>query len=1254
MTSAGPIDAGEHQRRTFFISRAGPDKERAKLIAGWLEEAGYRTFLQDWDIEPGADFQAAIHRSLAGGAHVVALLSEHYLRSPWCQMEWNAATKAQVETGQARLMPLRIDTCQPPGLITLAVFIDLANDAEESARRKILTAAASIGQIERKGGSWSTPSPANRPRVDNLEAFDPDLFAGRQDELLRLHERLDLPSGTAVAVTALAGLGGVGKSALARAYCHAHQAEYEVIWWVRSEDENDLRNDLAQLAIAWDPGNAILGSSEAQAREAVRIASSWSGQRPFLLVFDNVVSPSTLRNYRPTGACRIVVTSRNTSWGREWRPLMVRKLDPDTGAKLLMRASGRGDYEGARKIAVELDGLALPLSHAAAILRENMATTIDDLLRRYDTFMQLQTDDADVRTTYATYSVALEDLAKKNPISKDVMSAAAYCAPEGISAAILEQSCRSRMESALVVSPSDTSDRIADALGALARYAMVDIERTEGGDLRVSVHRVVQRVVRRHHLDKNERAAWGCATLAALNTKVGEKRVDARRHAKEALAIVPADLCPDTYKALTLAIDGDVVIGRERELELLHTLLSERGARTVLVQGAAGTGKSSLARLYASQHRGDYSDIWFVDGSSRETARQTLTDAAAAAGTRATSGSLSDRTAEALGAASGARTLPVLIIVDNAEGASFLPGWIEATLGSKFIVCSRDASPFPADATIRLAKLTRPESLALLRRQGVSVSDSEAIELSEYLGNLPLALMQAANYLSQPGAPSVATYLQQLKSANAQARGTGADSASVNEAIAAQYLALPVEAQALLRAICVCADAEIPHILISHLGAASPDIGSSDVAMQALEGVLQRRMAVAKGSDLAGAYFTVHPILSETIRRTLPADRLNDLANTMLGIVPGLIPTSHSPADLALSERLIHHALAAVGFAHDPLPERVALNLFLSGGLQLQLGNAAQAAKQLERSLSNWEDSNQLGAEYASTMGLLATALIQLGKMAEARRMAERGVAFAERYYGQNNPGMSDALLRRAASEFADGDVAAAEASARRVTEIQIAKPEHPALMTDALLLIGQIQARRTDLPAAEVTFRAALNEAERAGDALRTASILSALADIEHATSRSDAAARHLRDAITIRESILGEEHPETATSLTSLAGVLQKTGKLVESEHLFRRALAVYESATGTNQATIAIGLVGLARNLAAAKRWSEVVPLAQRALFLLESAADPLNMPLIAEVRQLVLKSSQTSKAGASDQRTAPATLGTFLQSIFRFRK
>jgi hypothetical protein len=109
-----------------------------------------------------------------------------------------------------------------------------------------------------------------------------------------------------------------------------------------------------------------------------------------------------------------------------------------------------------------------------------------------------------------------------------------------------------------------------------------------------------------------------------------------------------------------------------------------------------------------------------------------------------------------------------------------------------------------------------------------------------------------------------------------------------------------------------------------------------------------------------------------------------------------------------------------------------------------------------------------------------------------------------------------------------------------------------------------------------------------------------------------------------------------------------------LVESEHLFRRALAVYESATGTNQATIAIGLVGLARNLAAAKRWSEVVPLAQRALFLLESAADPLNMPLIAEVRQLVLKSSQTSKAGASDQRTAPATLGTFLQSIFRFRK
>ena len=93
--------------------------------------------------------------------------------------------------------------------------------------------------------------------------------------------------------------------------------DYEVIWWIRSESLDDIEADLAKLAIEWNADHRHLPTRQDQALEAVRIASTWSGHRPFLLVFDNASAPSSVRPYRPAGSCRIIVTSRNGSWGRE-------------------------------------------------------------------------------------------------------------------------------------------------------------------------------------------------------------------------------------------------------------------------------------------------------------------------------------------------------------------------------------------------------------------------------------------------------------------------------------------------------------------------------------------------------------------------------------------------------------------------------------------------------------------------------------------------------------------------------------------------------------------------------------------------------------------------------------------------------------------------------------------------------------------------------------------------------------------------
>ena len=47
--------------------------------------------------------------------------------------------------------------------------------------------------------------------------------------------------------TAVRGLGGVGKSAVAKQFAWLHQRRYRGVWWVRAETEQTLVDDLIEL-----------------------------------------------------------------------------------------------------------------------------------------------------------------------------------------------------------------------------------------------------------------------------------------------------------------------------------------------------------------------------------------------------------------------------------------------------------------------------------------------------------------------------------------------------------------------------------------------------------------------------------------------------------------------------------------------------------------------------------------------------------------------------------------------------------------------------------------------------------------------------------------------------------------------------------------------------------------------------------------------------------------------------------------------
>jgi len=73
-------------------------------------------------------------------------------------------------------------------------------------------------------------------------------FTGRKALLDRMHNQLQDSRTTAVLPQALHGMGGVGKSQIAIEYVHRHSDEYDLVWWIPSEQSGQILTSLTKLA----------------------------------------------------------------------------------------------------------------------------------------------------------------------------------------------------------------------------------------------------------------------------------------------------------------------------------------------------------------------------------------------------------------------------------------------------------------------------------------------------------------------------------------------------------------------------------------------------------------------------------------------------------------------------------------------------------------------------------------------------------------------------------------------------------------------------------------------------------------------------------------------------------------------------------------------------------------------------------------------------------------------------------------------
>jgi tetratricopeptide (TPR) repeat protein len=463
----------------FFISYSSADRAWAEWIAWELKEEGYEVVIQAWHFRAGSSFPLEMKKA-AEAKYTIAVLSPSYFASKFCQSEWAAAF------AQDTLIPVRVREGELPKLDAHIVYIDLVGRSEGVGRNALLSGVkrGPVVPSQKPDHPLSAPRPKRfpgaLPEIWNVPHLRNPNFTGRDKLLSDLHSAL--ASGRSAAVTqAIGGLGGVGKTQLAIEYAYRFASDYSLMWWVRAETVATADADYAKLAQKLDLPEKDL-ADQPKIVEAVR---EWLEHNPdWLLILDNVVEPGDCDHFRPrSNTGHILITSRNQNWA-DAEVLPIHALPRREAIAFLQKRSGRQDAKTADELCEAVGDLPLALDKVGAYIRSN-GITIAEYLSLFQKYSQDLLEPVAV-----TWRVSFEKLQTENPSALDLLYLIAYLAPDNIPRDLLQSTTKTAIE-------------FNKAVESLRRYSLI-----ETGDGMISIHRLVQKVVRDRLVVQEKHKEW--------------------------------------------------------------------------------------------------------------------------------------------------------------------------------------------------------------------------------------------------------------------------------------------------------------------------------------------------------------------------------------------------------------------------------------------------------------------------------------------------------------------------------------------------------------------------------------------------------------------------------------------------------------------------------------------------------------------------------------------------------------------------
>ncbi|WP_017587752.1 FxSxx-COOH system tetratricopeptide repeat protein [Nocardiopsis ganjiahuensis] len=493
-------------------------------------------------------------------------------------------------------------------------------------------------------------------------------------------------------------------------------------------------------------------------------------------------------------------------------------------------------------------------------------------------------------------------------------------------------------------------------------------------------------------------------------------------------------------------------VGREELLTSLRNQLGRDQQQVITaLRGMSGVGKTEMAKEYLYRNADDYDLICWIPSRHINQVRNSFSHIASHFGIGGSGADNEYVVSEVLEALRrGDRFRRWLLVYDNAQSRAELQRFLPVGGEGHVIITSRDGSwELPGGhGSMSIREFDRSESIQLLHRRGPrSLTVEEAERLAEELGDLPLALNQAAVWLHESGM-SAAEYLEQFaRKKEEMILLLEPEDPDYQIPVAAAWNVsldrLAVTNPGALRLLQLCSflsAAPIPKYVFEF----ARGVKGPPELVEILEDPTKLNVAIRAIGRNSLAHIdhqqnsiSLHRLVQMAVKTPMSAEEritLQHCAHQLLGRAG---PRGDVAEGNPRYADLLPHVWASEAWdCEDPWMRRVVITLCWTG---VARGQGQEIINLCEAAYETWQRT--LGGRHPDTLAMaiqLSRALQALGRLSEARELCADTLATMREVLGEDDPEVLEAEHENIrnlwlAGRFHDGLVEATASLERRI-----------------------------------------------------------------------------------------------------------------------------------------------------------------------------------------------------------------------------